>query len=292
MKILLTGGTGFLGSNLLRRLVASGHTVALITRRTSDTWRIEDSIPALTCYLLRDTDLDQLFCQEGFDCVIHCATNYGRRETDITAVLESNLIMPLQLLQLSRKYGVTRFFNTDTILDKRVSSYSLSKGQFKEWLKRFSDDLCCVNVALEHFYGPLDDRSKFVTLIVKNLLESVAVLPLTRGEQKRDFIFIDDVVEAFVAIIERGSSADRGYYSYEIGSGQNVQIGEFVRLVKTLTGNTATHLDFGALPYRENEVMKSHVDLHSIMDLGWQPVVTLEEGLARTIERERKELCL
>lgn len=203
-------------------------------------------------------------------------------------MLESNLILPLQLLQFSRQHGVKCFINTDTILDKRVNSYSLSKGQFKEWLKRFAEDLCCVNVALEHFYGPLDDHTKFVTFVIHNLLDGVRSIPLTLGEQKRDFIFIDDVVNAFMAIIMHVDKLANHYYQYEIGSGRNITIREFVELAKSLIKDCPTQLDFGALPYRDNEVMESHVAIAGIRKLGWNPAVRLEEGLRRTIEVEKE----
>jgi predicted glycosyltransferase involved in capsule biosynthesis len=72
--------------------------------------------------------------------------------------------MPLQLLELGKKTRVNCFINTDTILDKRVSYYSLSKNQFREWLELYAKEMICLNVALEHFYGPYDDNTKFVSI--------------------------------------------------------------------------------------------------------------------------------
>jgi len=289
-NLLLTGGTGFLGSNLLRRFVAEGYRIVLLTRASSDTWRIKDCMGSVRHCMLPETCLDALFQEESFDSVVHCATNYGRREVDITCILEANLILPLQLLQLARKYKVGSFINTDTILDKRVSSYSLSKSQFREWLELFSEDICCVNVALEHFYGPLDDPSKFVTFVIQSLLNGIDTLSLTMGEQKRDFIFIDDVVNAFIHIIQMCGHLPKRYSCFEIGSGQNIRIREFVQLVKRLTNNNQTYLDFGAIPYRDNEVMESHVNLEGISALGWSPSVSLEEGLTRTVAAEKEGL--
>ncbi len=286
--ILLTGSTGFLGSNLLRALVNSDYLVIILKRSGSDTSRIDqikDRVLSFDCDLIT---LESIFAAHSIDIIIHCATNYGRGEKEPCVLLEANLFLPLTLLELGRRNGVRCFINTDTILDKRVSWYSLSKCQFKEWLKLYATSMTCINVALEHFYGPCDDRTKFVTFIIRNLMENVERIPLTPGVQKRDFIYIDDVVEAFSRIIGQSLSLGCGYFSYEIGSGQAVRIKDFVAQVKSIVGESSTILEFGALPYREHEVMESHVDTRAIRELGWEPAISLEEGLRRTIAAERE----
>jgi nucleoside-diphosphate-sugar epimerase len=286
--ILLTGGNGFLGSNLLRRLLARGFHVLMTVRASSNLGRIEDLKDKVTLLPLEGTDLAGVFRTNKIDAVVHCATNYGRKVTSPLSILESNLMLPLRLLQLGAEHGVPCFVNTDTILDKRVSYYSLSKAQFREWLNLYSDRMACVNAALEHFYGPGDDDTKFTAWVTHSLINGVPKLDLTKGEQKRDFVYIDDAAEALMAVIEHIPPVGKGYFSYEVGSGKAVSIRELVTLIKRLSGNTATALNFGALPYRENEVMEYKVDLSSVAALGWAPKVALEEGLARTIELEKR----
>ena len=87
-------------------------------------------------------------------------------------------------------FKVKYFLNTDTFLDRRINFYSLSKKQFLEWLKLYSKDLVCANLVLEHFYGPEDDASKFVSFVIQSLLKNVSSLDFTPGDQKRDFIFM------------------------------------------------------------------------------------------------------
>lgn len=288
MSILLTGSTGFLGSNLLARLVNDGHNVIALVRQTSSLKRIESYLSSISVYTVGDTIGDDLFRNNRIDSIIHCATNYGRGNVDSIEILDANLILPLQLLQSGCRAGVRCFVNTDTILDKGVNDYALSKSQFREWLGNYSQKMVCVNVALEHFYGPLDDPTKFVSFVVKQLLDEVDDIDLTLGEQKRDFIYIDDIVSAFKLIISRSRSSTIGYFDYEIGTGNSISIRQFVELAKRISGNTKTQLNFGCIPYRENEVMETSVNTSGIRSLGWEPLVSLENGLAKMISIERE----
>jgi len=288
--ILLTGGTGFLGSHLAKRLVYEGFDVIIIKRSTSKLSPLESIINQVRFYDLDSIDIEKIFQENVIDIIIHCATNYGRFAVPPTDIIQANLFLPLKILQIAENYPVKTFINTDTILDKRVSYYSLSKKHFLDWLYLFSQKMVCISVALEHFYGPFDDRSKFVSKIILDLLHEVDFIDLTLGEQKRDFIYIDDVVEAFMTLVNFSFDVPNNLYRYEIGTGKNIEIREFVQTVKTMTGNKVTRLNFGMLPYRENEIMESHVDISMLSRLGWQPQISLVEGLKYTIDQERSSI--
>ena len=111
---------------------------------------------------------------------------------------------------------------------------------------------------------------------------------MTPGEQKRDFIYIDDVVSAFLLILDNCASKESGYFDYEIGTGDTISIRQFVELSKQLSGNTHTKLNFGAVPYRENEAMETFVNTAAIRALGWEPGTSLVEGLSKMIVQERE----
>src|SRR3990167_8068868 len=177
--ILMTGGTGFLGSNLLKMLVQTKATLIVLKRSSSKLFRLEQIKNQLLFYNLEDGGLDTIFNNHSIDIIIHCATTYGSQLKNIPELIESNLMLPLRLLELSLSYRRPIFINTDTILDKRVSVYSLAKKQFLDWLKLFSSEMACVNISLEHFYGPLDDRSKFCSKIILDLLNKVPSINLT-----------------------------------------------------------------------------------------------------------------
>ena len=286
-RILLTGGTGFLGSALLRALI-TGFDVTVLKRTTSRTDRVADLLhhDRIRWIDLDKTDLPELFTSQHFDVVLHCATNYGRGKRSILDTASANLLLPLTLLQLGIEHGVKTFINTDTVIDKRVNEYSLSKKQFLEWLQNAAGKIQSVNIALEHFYGPFDDESKFTTMIFHKLMRGEPSIDLTPGDQKRHFIYIDDVVRAFCCILDKLDNLPSGFSSFEVSTEQSISIREFVLLAKSIIGNSSTQLNFGAIPYRANELMDSRTDISALKALGWRPEVSLKKGIQLTIEKE------
>lgn len=287
-RILMTGATGFLGSHLLERLLRETPPpeITILKRSFSDTGRISHLLPQVTSFDLDRRPLEEVFDPGNFDIVLHCATNYGRGQVSRSQIVEPNLLLPLRLLDLAAGRGTRTFVNTDTMLDKNVSDYTLSKQQFREWLRRTDSGMTCINMLLEHFYGPGDDDTKFVTFLIGVLLEQRSEVLLTEGLQTRDFVYIDDVTEAFASVL-RGADSQSGYLEYEVGSGRPTRLRDFVTLTRDLCGNTTTTLKFGALPYRFNEPMNVVADVARLEALGWRSRWALREGLERTIRAEK-----
>ena len=190
--------------------------------------------------------------------------------------------MPLRLLFLAKKYGVKAFINTDTILEKNISFYTLSKFQFNEWFEAYSNHLYCCNVKIEHFFGPKDNFTKFVIYLIVNILQKKKI-KLTKGDQKRDFIFIDDVVNAFEKIIEHSLKKKKGKDTFEIGTGKSISIKKIALLILEITKSNKNLLKFGAIPYRKNEPMNIKINLKKIKSIGWKPMHNIKESLEKTI---------
>ena len=285
-KIIITGATGFLGSNLLHLLVARGFNVVIFKRIQSDLRRINTILDKIEIFNLEEISINECVKTINPDIIIHCATDYGRKNIDPSAIIEANLILPLKLLEAAQKNGIRCFINTDTFLDKGINHYSLSKKQFKDWLFTFSTNTICINIVLEHFYGPFDDKTKFVSFIIEKFLINSPEIDLTLGEQKRDFIYIDDVVSAFLCIIDNVDKKSNGFYEYEIGTTNQIKIKELIEAIRTLTQNSQTKTNFGVIPYRKNEIMESKVNITEITALGWTPNVDIYTGLKQTIDAE------
>lgn len=289
--IVMTGATGFLGSHLLQALLDSGREVCVLKRSFSNTRRIDHLLPSVRILDLDREDPEVIFRTRAVETVLHCATDYGRRDVEPYRVVEANIVLPLKLLHLASRFGARSFINSDTILDKRIGHYSLSKNQFFQWLEIISSELVCANVALEHFYGVGDDGTKFVPYILRALIGEAPHIDLTPGEQQRYFIHVDDVVAAYLAILAHSLEQPPGLLRFEVGARAPITIKAFVLLAKALCGNVRTELRFGALPYREQEIMAPGLDLTPIENLGWSPRIALETGLTRTIAGERATLA-
>lgn len=288
--ILITGGTGYLGSNIARSL-CDDYQIIILKRSFSPIKRIEQIVSKVELFNIDEINLKNVFLYNKIDVVLHCATHYGRKSKDPLEIVEANLVLPLALLNLAKAYDVSCFINTDTILDKGISAYSLSKSQFSDWLRILAADIVCINMELEHFYGADDDTSKFVTHLIHSMLKGESEILLTKGEQKRYFVHIDDVVNAFRLIIEKSSSFSKGYQSFQVGSLRGISIRAFAEMIKQLSDNKTTLLNFGAILYRDKEIMDPHLDTRLLRNLGWKIEVPLEKGLQRTIEAERENLC-
>ena len=288
MTVLLSGATGFLGSHLLKRLIQEGYTVIVLKRSTSDTYRIKELLEEVTYYDVDKTDIEEIFKNHTVDIVINTVTDYGRANNRISSILETNLMFSLKLLENAVANKVKAFINTDTLLNKELNAYALSKDQFVQWMRFLSDKMQMINIKIEHMYGPLDDENKFIYWVIRQLKENVEKIDLTSGVQKRDFIYIDDIVEAYMTII-KSSTTFSSFEEFELGSGNAVKVKEFLELIYNQVKERqplTTTLNFGAVSYRPKENMCMQADISKLHALGWTPKVTLNEGIKKIIDGE------
>ena len=298
--ILITGATGFLGSHILKTLLQkTDYNILILKRSFSNTYRISEE---LTNDKIKYIDIDvdksgllKFFENENIVAIIHCATNYGRN-CDCANTLETNLIFPVYLLELAVKYGTELFINTDSYFNKDsmsylyLQNYSLSKKSLLLWLKYFSKKIKIINMVLEHIYGDMDGENKFVTsMISKIAINKVKSVDCTYGDQKRDFIFVDDVCNAYLKVFEFALNNKFRYKSFDVGTGKAVPVKDFIRKIKDISGSS-TEIRFGALPYRDDEIMLSEADNIDLCNLGWTPKFDYVSGIKLTIERWQNEI--
>jgi nucleoside-diphosphate-sugar epimerase len=140
-------------------------------------------------------------------------------------------------------------------------------------------------------YGEKDSNKKFITYIIQELLENKKKIDLTEGTQERNFIYIDDVVNAYKKIVKKEKGFVNGYHEYEIGTDKNITIKCLVKKIKKITKNEKTDLNFGAKKYRLNELMKSSNDFTKFKkEFDWEAKIDIEEGLRRTINYYKQQI--
>jgi CDP-paratose synthetase len=289
-SILITGPTGFLGSRLVRLFTDIGRPVVIIAQKSADPWRLRGYLERIGVFYAED-DLEEPFQKHGISAVIHTATLYGRNNESLSQILEANCHFPLRVLEKASRHGASLFINTDTVLDKNTNAYARSKKQFTEWFPEFSRSMSFINLRLEHMYGEMDDYSKFIPYLIRELLTHAPEIKLTKGEQLRDFIHIDDVAAAYAAVVARGADYGPGVHEYDVGTGKPLSIRSVVELLKRAAGNTDTQLNFGALPYRENELLESKPDVERFFrDFQIRQPVPFAEGIQKTLEWYRTHL--
>ena len=286
-KILITGINGFLGSHLAKKLKSSFDVIGLeysldnLHRIDSDNFKV---------YTTKVTSLEKIFEENNFYSVIHAATIYRKKEDPIFNLLDTNIILPVRLLELCNIYSVNMFLNTDSFFNNSnysysyLSEYTLSKKQSLEWIKMFASTTSCkvINMKVFHMYGENDAKTKFIPYIIDELKNNTLKIDLTPGKQTRDFIYVKDVVSSFQFVIENYKSLN-SFQEFDIGTGESHTIRELVLLIKTIT-NSSTDLDFGSLDYREGEIMSSRITNSKLLDMGWKARFKLRDGIENCIK--------
>lgn len=222
------------------------------------------------------------------DAVIHMATDYGIA-SGLHETLVANAAWPLSLLEAAIRAGTELFLNTDSFFAKpefaysHMQAYTLSKSNFLAWGRQATKGTQTrfITLRLEHVFGENDKPNKFVPLLLRRLKSGEAI-ELTAGTQLRDFVYAGDVASAFMTVLSNHSALRRKEDEIEVGTGTSVTIRSFVELAKSICGS-ASPLQFGSLPMRENEIMDSFADVTILRMLGWMPQANLQDALQRCV---------
>lgn len=301
-RYLVTGGAGFIGSHLCRHLVAQGHGVRVLDNLSSGKranlegvevdWAVGD---------LRDEAL-LAAALRGVEYVHHHAAIASVAVSVAQPLLEQevNVVGTLRLLEAARQAGVRRVvfaasaaaYGNNPESPKReemrpepASPYGLSKVAGEYYCRIYSEIFGLETVCLRYFnvFGPRQDPaspySGVISLFARRLLLGQAPLIQGDGEQSRDFVYVEDVVQANL----RASQVDQARGEvYNIGCGRSTTIRELAGLLNQLLG---TGLEPEFVPARPGDVRCSLADIsRARTGLGYAPTFALAEGLARTVE--------
>lgn len=284
--ILITGINGYLGSELAKKLM-SNYFIIGIEHDTTDLFRLKDFRFEVFSSKIGFTDL--LFSKHKVDIIIHTATLYGRNNEPDSELFYTNMYIPICLMETAMKSGCQMFINCDTTLNPFTSSYALSKHHFNNWLEHYSNQnkIKVINVRMEHFYGPGASEHNFVISMIKRMIKNELSIAVTKATHSRNFVYIDDLLDAFVVILDGIGIQGKNFDTIYIGTGDYIIIKDLLELIKSLTYSNSV-LDYGAVPYRKDEVNARFPDESRLLKMGWVPKVRITDGLRKTIDCERK----
>ena len=169
--------------------------------------------------------------------------------------------------------------------------YSAMKNSFIEIAKYFTANfrIKFINMKLEHMYGERDEYSKFIPFIIKNILENKTI-KVTKGEQKRDFVYVKDVVNAYLKVLDNLGNFNNDFMEFEIGTGKSIYLRDFVNEIEE-EFNKKANIKWGAISYKKNEIFDSKANIEKAKNiLGWYPNYDISSGLKRTINWYKKSM--
>lgn len=301
-RVLVTGGSGFIGSHLVNHLLGDGAEVAVTVRygnlmkneRLRHCW---DQITVIEADLRNRGALTEIgsFAPE---LVFHLAAynHVGQSFTQVEECFDVNAKGTANLLDVcpgsqkfiymssSEVYGHQEQVPfVETMTPEPISPYAITKyaGELYCRMKqRLEDGPPVVIVRAFNTYGPYQSAKAVIPELIINCLRGNPVRT-TAGEQTREFNYVSDVVEG---IVKAALQPDRIDGPINIATGEEVAIRDLVRRIAELT-ETESELEIGALPYRPTEIWRMYSDSTRARELlGWKPQVSLEQGLTATID--------
>ena len=302
MNVLVTGAAGFIGSHIVRKLLADGHTVRAIDNLSTGLfWRIEPLLKEIE-WIEGDIRNPEtcLRAVDGIECVLHQAAipSVSRSIKDPIASNDSNVSGTVALLTACRDKGVRRLVfagsssaygsnpalpKVETMMPTPMSPYAVSKLAAEYYCKVFSQLGYVETVCFRYFnvFGPMQDPfSAYAAVVPKFITMLQAGQPLTvegDGNHSRDFTYVDNVVQANLkAMVAPGVSGEL----YNIGCGDRHDLNTLVRYLGEILGVTpvVTHI-----PNRPGDVPHSLADISRARErIGYNPTVGFREGLEKT----------
>ncbi len=290
MRVLLTGASGFVGSHVLTGLLEQGIPVAILLRNQSNTWRIQSDIDKVT--IIRELPQISTFSP---DTLINLAW-YGvenKFRNDAKQITE-NLNFSQTLFDIVKETGIQSWIGVgsqaeygpcNAITDEeaetlpttlygvaKLSAYHLLKVLCQThkirfaWLRIFSS------------YGPKDNPDWFIPYLIKQLLKGQTP-QLTKGEQLWDYIYVKDAANAIIKVAKDLTATG----PFNLGSGTVSTVKYLAETIRDRI-NPALPIEFGAIPYRPDQVMHLQANVNRLKKLvGWYPSVSLEQGIEETI---------
>ena len=304
MKILVTGGAGFIGSHVVDTYIESGHEVVVIDNLSTGKMENVNSAAAFYQMDIRDHAIEEVFRKEKFDIVNHHAAQMDVRKSVVDPLYDAkvNILGMLNLLQNSIQnnliqfifissggavYGEQETFPANEEHPTRpLSPYGVTKLTGEKYLHFYATTYGLKYVILRYanVFGPRQNpegEAGVVAIFASRLLKGEQPVINGDGTQTRDFVYVGDLVRANVKVL--------GYPEnniFNLGTSKETDINHIYNLLHKITGNNAREIHGPAKP---GEQLRSVIDCKRAEKLlDWRPEITLEEGLKKTVEFFKK----
>lgn len=301
MKVLVTGGAGFIGSNVVDLYISKGHDVVVVDDLS--TGRFSNLNPAASFYKMdiRSHHIADIFEKEKPDCVNHHAAQMDVRRSVREPLFDSdvNILGSINLIENAIKHQVKRFIyissggavygepeylpcDEDHPVNP-ICQYGASKHTVEHYLYIYQKMYGLEFVVLRYpnVYGPRQDPSGeagVVAIFTGQMLAGKDLVINGDGEQQRDFVYVGDCARANLQALD----SPNGSSIYNLGSGVGTSINEIYRVLKEITGYELSHTNG---PAKAGETRHIYLDAaRANRELGWTQTVSLEEGLRHTVE--------
>lgn len=298
--ILVTGGAGFIGSHLVRKLVASRHAVSVLVRPGTDLSRIKDVLPSVRRFVGDLTDrkaMEAIVNKADPIGVFHCAVSNMQRgiAAPDEEVIRNNMLGTVNLVAALQQTDYHFFVNTGSFLEYSMGSRIQKESDRCEPMELYSvtklaatlygqmvarrDKKPIITFRLFSPYGPAMQKGRLLEAVISRALCNQNI-PMTEPHIARDFIFVEDIVDLYLEAMERAGEM-RGEV-FNAGTGDPTTLQELARLVVRMTDSTS-EVKWNALPRVSYDSDTWRADMEKTFSrFTWRPKHSLETGLQKT----------
>ena len=327
MKYLITGAAGFIGFHLSKRLLEQGINVVGIDNLNEyydvnlkkarlNELKVNSEFTFHKLDLVDREGIAKLFSENRFDYVVNLAAQAGVRYslTNPHAYIDSNIVGFLNILEGCRNsdikhlvfassssvYGANTMmpFSVHHNVDHPISLYAATKKSNELMAHTYSSlyKLPCTGLRFFTVYGPMGRPDMALFLFTKAILENRPIDVFNQGKMKRDFTYIDDIVEGVIRVTDKIPAPDTGWNSdnpdpaasyapyriYNIGNNNTVELLKFIEVLEDCLGKKA---EKNLLPMQPGDVPGSYADVEDLVnDVGFKPSTPIEKGIKKFVE--------